>query len=54
MKPFEKFMNYSLGLRELLDIYLELRQHFQELEFSEKDLLTLGEDLLNGWHSYKT
>lgn len=31
-------MNYSLGLRELLDIYLELRQHFQELEFSEKDL----------------
>jgi hypothetical protein len=38
MKLFEKFLSHSSGLRELLDIYLELRQHFQELGFSEKDL----------------
>ena len=38
MKPFEKFLEHSTSLRELLDIYLELRQHFQELGFSEKDL----------------
>jgi hypothetical protein len=38
MKPFEKFLSHSSGLRELLDIYLELRQHFQKLGFSEKDL----------------
>ena len=38
MKLFEKFLSHSLGLRELLDIYLELRQHFQELGFSEEDL----------------
>ena len=38
MKPFENFLEHSTSLRELLDIYLELRQHFQELGFSEKDL----------------
>lgn len=38
MKPFEKFLHDRVGLRHLLEIYLELRQHFQELEFSEKDL----------------
>lgn len=38
MRPYEKFLEESLTLRELLDTYLELRQHFQELEFSEKDL----------------
>lgn len=38
MKPFEKFLSHSTGCRELLDIYLELRLHFQELGFSEKDL----------------
>lgn len=38
MKPFEKFLNDSLGTKELLEIYLEFRKHFQELGFSEKDL----------------
>ena len=38
MKPFENFLEHSTSLRELLDIYLELRQHFQELGFSEEDL----------------
>ena len=38
MELWEKFLSHSSGLRELLDIYLELRQHFQELGFSEKDL----------------
>ena len=38
MKLFEKFLSHSSGLRESLDIYLELRQHFQEIGFSEKDL----------------
>ena len=38
MKPFEKFLNVSLGLRELTEIYLELRQHFKELGFSQSDL----------------
>jgi hypothetical protein len=39
MKQFEKFLNESLGLKELIEIYLELRQHFQELGFSERDLV---------------
>jgi hypothetical protein len=38
MKPFEKFLSSATDVRELLDIYLELRQHFQELGFSESDL----------------
>lgn len=38
MKPFEKFLNNILGTKELLETYLELRQHFQELGFSEDDL----------------
>lgn len=38
MKGFEIFLSNSTTLRELLDIYLELRQHFQELGFSENDL----------------
>jgi hypothetical protein len=38
MKPFEKFLNHTLGYKELLEIYLELRQEFQELGFSESDL----------------
>lgn len=38
MKPYEIFLNESLGLKELVEIYLQLRQHFQELGFSEKDL----------------
>jgi hypothetical protein len=38
MKPYEKFLNESLGLKNLLEMYLKLRQHFQEIGFSEKDL----------------
>ena len=38
MKPFEKFLSEASILRELLDVYLELRQHFQELDFSVSDL----------------
>ena len=38
MKPFEKFLNHTLGAKELLEIYLELRQEFQELGFSESNL----------------
>lgn len=38
MKPFEKFLATASILRELLDIYLELRQHLQELGFSESEL----------------
>jgi hypothetical protein len=39
MKPYEKFLNESVGLKELVEIYLQLRQHFQELGFSESDLV---------------
>ena len=38
MKPYETFLNQSVGLRELLDIYLELRLHFKELGFNIEDL----------------
>jgi len=38
MKPFEKFLTNNSNIRNLLDTYLELRQHFQELGFSEEDL----------------
>jgi hypothetical protein len=38
MKPFEIYLNETLTLRELLNTYLELRQHFQQLGFSENDL----------------
>jgi hypothetical protein len=38
MKPFEKFLADASALRELLDVYLELRQHLQELGFSESEL----------------
>jgi hypothetical protein len=38
MKPYETFLHDRVGLRRLLDIYLELRKHLQELGFSEKDL----------------
>lgn len=38
MKPFEKFLVHSSGLRELLDTYLELRKHLQEEGFSQEEL----------------
>lgn len=38
MKPYKKFLDESLGLKELVEIYLQLRRHFQSMGFSEKDL----------------
>lgn len=38
LKPYEYFLNEYFVLRKLLETYLELRQHFQELDFSENDL----------------
>lgn len=38
MKPYELYLNESLTVREILNIYLKLRQHFQEIGFSENDL----------------
>ena len=38
MKPFVKFLNESSNVRELLDIYLQLRQHFQEMGFMSSEL----------------
>ena len=38
MKPFEKYLTHSSHLRDLLDIYLRLRQHLQEMGFSESEL----------------
>ena len=38
MNALEKFLSDKSDVRELLDIYLELRQHLQELGFSESEL----------------
>lgn len=38
MEPWKKLVEDSHALRQLLDIYLELRQHFKELGFKESDL----------------
>ena len=38
MKPFEKFLEHSSLVRELLDNYLELRTHLQEEGFSQEEL----------------
>ena len=38
MKPFEKFLESSITMRELLDNYLELRTHLQEEGFSQEQL----------------
>jgi hypothetical protein len=38
MKPFEKYLTHLTDLRKFLDTYLEMRQYFQELDFSEKDM----------------
>jgi hypothetical protein len=40
MKPFERYINETLGAKELLEIYLELRKEFQNLGFSESDLVS--------------
>ena len=38
MKPFEKFLEHSSSLRDLLDLYLELRIYLQEEGFSQEQL----------------
>ena len=38
MKPYETFLSSSSSLRELLNVYLELRQHLQELDIAESEL----------------
>ena len=38
MKPFEKFLEHSSLVRELLDNYLELRTYLQEEGFSQEEL----------------
>ena len=38
MKPFERYLTHLTDLRKFLDTYLEMRQYFQELDFSEKDM----------------
>jgi len=38
MKPYEIYLNESFTLKKILETYLELRQHFQELGFSEPQL----------------
>ena len=38
MKQYEKFLNESFGLKELIESYLQIRKHFQGLGFSQKDL----------------
>jgi hypothetical protein len=38
MKPYEIFLNESLTVREILNIYLKIRQHLQEIGFSDNDL----------------
>jgi hypothetical protein len=38
MRPFEKFLNSSVGLQRLIDSYLELRKFFIEEGWSEQDL----------------
>ena len=38
MKSYEIYLNESFTLKKLLETYLELRQHFQELGFSEDQL----------------
>jgi hypothetical protein len=38
MKPFEQFLNSSVGLQRIIQIYLEIREYFQSEGWSEKDL----------------
>jgi hypothetical protein len=38
MKPFELFLSGSVGLQRLSQTYLELRQYFQELGWTEEDV----------------
>lgn len=38
MELWQELLQDNNTLRQLLDVYLELRHHFQELDFSESDL----------------
>ena len=43
MKPYVQLIEDSLALRNLLDVYLELRKHFQELGNQEVNQSILKE-----------
>lgn len=56
MKPFQVFISELPSFNELLDIYLELRLHFQELGFSDNDLAkppTYTEKMMRLFHRYQ-
>ena len=38
MEPWKELLQDNHTVRQLLDVYLELRRHFQEMGFSESDL----------------
>jgi hypothetical protein len=38
MRPFEKFLDSSVGLQRIIETYLKLRQYFQSEGWSEMDL----------------
>lgn len=38
MKSIEKFLNNSVGLQRIIEIYLKMRQYFQSEGWSESDL----------------
>lgn len=55
MKPFEKFLLSSVGLQRLTQIYLELRQYFQDAGWSEDDLkkpLYYTAELMTLYHNF--
>lgn len=55
MELYKKFIDDTVGLRRLLEIYLELRQHFQELGFTESDLSsppTYTNKMMKLFHSF--
>jgi nitrate reductase assembly molybdenum cofactor insertion protein NarJ len=38
MKPFENFLDSSVGLQRIIEIYVKMRQYFQSEGWSERDL----------------
>jgi hypothetical protein len=41
MEMWQKFANDRLELRELLDVYLEIRLYFKELGYTQEDLKSI-------------
>lgn len=55
MELWKKLLQDNLSVRELIEVYLELRLHFQELGFSETDLKkppTYTKKMMNLFHKY--